>query len=70
MVGQPSFSIRGLANSSKVSLRIITWVVARSSSKNALAPGSGSILAMVAWISLSPRPCSFKMPSRQVISLS
>ena len=47
-VGQPSFSIRGLANCSKVSLRMMTWVRVRSSSRNALAPGRGSILAMVA----------------------
>ena len=69
MVGQFSFSIRGLANCSKVSLRISTWVAARSSSRNSLAPGRGSILAMVAWISLRPRPCSRRMFSRKFISL-
>ena len=70
MVGQPSFSIRGLANCSKVSLRMMTWVSFRRASKNSLAPGSGSILAMVAWISLIPRPCFFKMSRRQRINLS
>ena len=70
MVGQPSFFIRGWANSSKVSLRMTTWVMVRSSSKNSLAPGRGSILAMVAWISFRPSPCSFRMPRRQRMSLS
>ena len=48
IVGQLSFSIRGLANCSNVSLRISTWVMERSSSRNSFAPGRGSILAMVA----------------------
>ena len=46
-VGQPSFFISGAANSVKVSLMIMTWVKVRSSSRNSLAPGSGSIPAMV-----------------------
>ena len=70
MVGQFSLAIRGLANCSKVSLRMTTWVRVRSSSRNSLAPGRGSILAMVAWISFRPSPCSFRMPRRQRISLS
>ena len=47
-VGQFSFFIRGWANCSKVSLRMSTWVKLRSSSRNARAPGRGSIWAMVA----------------------
>lgn len=35
-----------------------------------LIPGRGSILAMVAWISFRPSPCSFRMPRRQRMSLS
>ena len=69
-VGQPSFSIRGLANWVKVSDSMTAWVVARSSSRNSRAPGSGSIFAMVACMSLRPSPCSRSMPSRHFISLS
>ena len=47
MVGQPSFSIRGLANWVNVSLMMITWVNARSSSRTLAPPGSGSICAIV-----------------------
>ena len=46
MVGQPSFLSSGFANSSKVSERMTVCVVARSSSINSFAPGSGSICAM------------------------
>ena len=68
-VGQFSFFIRGLANCSKVSLRMMTWVSSRRASRNSRAPGRGSMVAMVAWISFRPRPCSFSTPSRQFISL-
>ena len=46
-VGQFNFFIRGWANCSKVSLRMMTWAWDRSSSRNSLAPGSGSMVAMV-----------------------
>ena len=70
IVGQPSFFIRGEANSVNVSLMMTACVMERSASRNSFAPGSGSILSMVAWISARPRPCSFRMPSRQRMSLS
>ena len=37
----------GIANWSKVSLSMTTWVMRLSSSRNSFAPGRGSILAMV-----------------------
>ncbi len=45
-VGQPSFFIRGWANWVKVSLMMITCVRLRSSSRNSLAPGIGSMVAI------------------------
>ena len=49
---------------------MITWVQTEAHPGILFAPGSGSIFSMVAWISFKPRPCSFKIPSRQFISLS
>ena len=69
-VGQPSFSMRGLANCSKVSEMMMTWVRLRSSSKNARAPGMGSIFAMVACTSGRPSPCSARTSRRHFMSLS
>ena len=62
--------MRGWANCSKVSDMMSTWVRLRSSSRNARAPGNGSMPAMVRWISASPSPCSARMPRRYSMSLS
>ena len=56
MVGQPSFSMMGWANCSNVSLMMITWVCARRSSRNSLAPGTGWMSAMTSWICGRPMP--------------
>ena len=70
MVGHPSFSMSGLANWVNVSLMMMTCICERSSSKNSLAPGSGSMAAMVRWISGRPRPCSASVSRRKAMSLS
>ena len=69
-VGQPSFRMSGCANSTKVSDRMITCVLARSQSRKATAPSSGSIVPITAWMSGSPSRCSARMASLPRMSLS
>ena len=69
-VGYVLAVISGMANCSKVSLRMMTCVSERSSSRNSRAPGITSMPSMTFCISGSPRPCSRRISRRYFISLS
>ena len=70
IVGQPSWAINGRANWANVSESRMTWVRARSASRNSTAPGNGRSPAMTSVITLRVRPWRSSSASRPRISTS